>query len=73
MTQSSYDRRGISMSSLTRLCTSTDSPPNDCFFGPSVFTLYARRVDALVDIVKGQVGRDDLSVDPVVPQAARRS
>lgn len=49
-----------------------DSPPNDCFFGPSVFTLYARRVVDLVAVdLKGHATLDDLAANPVVPQAAR--
>ena len=46
--------------------------PNDCFFDPSVFTLYARRVVDLVAVdLKGHATLDDLAANPVVPQAAR--
>jgi hypothetical protein len=48
-----------------------DLPPNECFFGPSVFTLYARRVVDLVVDLRGYSTRDDLAANPVVPQAAR--
>lgn len=49
-----------------------DPPPKDCFLGPSVFTLYARRVVDLVAVdLKGHATLDDLAANPVVPQAAR--